>query len=226
MCVHFQEQASASLRQLRDGVSPRHLFIPGHVGVGCEAPGQGPSYPAQHPRGCLLTASRLAMTPALPSREPGDSGGLGAGGIGKVSYSLQPGCPWDYLVSWTARCPPGPETRFCPERGAETDRPKERCKVVWSPRRDSLSVLMRSRLNTVVQEQQLSGFCKGRAVRMWVGGEKWQRKKVGEMESRLLGVKGNLEKLERDPGPGGGVGTRRQLPWERRRGFTCFLPEA
>lgn len=47
---------------------------------------------------------------------------------------------------------------------------------------------------------------------MWVGGEKWQGKKVGEMESRLLGVKGNLEKLECDPGPGGGVGTRRQLP--------------
>lgn len=66
MCVHSQEQASASLRQLRDGVSPRHLFIPGHVGVGCEAPGQGLSYPAQHPRGCLLTASEACHDPCPP----------------------------------------------------------------------------------------------------------------------------------------------------------------
>lgn len=34
----------------------------------------------------------------------------------------------------------------------------------------------------------------------------WLGKKVGEMERRLPGVKGNLEKSECDTGPGGGVG--------------------
>lgn len=56
---------------------------------------------------------------------------------------------------------------------------------------------------------------------MWIGGESWQGKKVGEMERQLPGVKGNLEKLECDTGLGGGVGPGDNRS-EPRRGFTVF----
>lgn len=51
--------------------------------------------------------------------------------------------------------------------------------------------------------------------------------RVGEMERRLLGVKGNLEKLECDTGPGGGVGTREPAASRARTKKRFYMfPEA
>lgn len=165
---------------LRNGVSPGHLFILGHIGVGCEVPEQGLSHPTQS---CVyLSASWVTITPfshspTLPSREDGGSGGLGAGGTGKVCHSawLPMGLPCQLngqMSSWNPRPSPAPEL------GTERPWPNQKYKTVYSARHDSLNVLVLSPMNISVQEQWI---CKvrgegGRGVR----GEVWQGKKVWE----------------------------------------------
>lgn len=76
VCAHFQEQAYDSLVQLRDRVSPGHLFIWGHIGLGFKSPGVEAGHPARHPRAVFTSALlRGSMSPYSSSEEEGGSGG-------------------------------------------------------------------------------------------------------------------------------------------------------